>query len=68
MSSSTLQVYYLCAGPPEPPAGRPSVAPSETSVSVAWSSPPYDGGCVLTGYRVEMKTDTDEEWNVVAER
>lgn len=56
-------------GPPEPPAGRPCVSiVNKDSVTVTWSSPPYDGGSVLIGYRVEMKTTTEDEWNVIAER
>ena len=59
----------MFSGPPEPPAGRPSASIfNKDSVSVTWSSPPYDGGSVLIGYRVEMKTTTQDEWIVIAER
>lgn len=38
-------------GPPEPPGGRPSVSQGDDRVAVAWCGPPYDGGCMLTGFR-----------------
>ncbi|XP_054274333.1 titin-like isoform X2 [Macrosteles quadrilineatus] len=56
-------------GPPEAPAARPSVsAAGPGCVTVAWSSPAYDGGCVITGYSVEMRTALSHQWNVVADR
>lgn len=58
----------LVAGPPEPPAGKPSVAGAGDAVTVAWSSPAYDGGCVLTGYQVEMRTSDSQDWRLVADR
>ncbi|KAG8337117.1 hypothetical protein J6590_031095 [Homalodisca vitripennis] len=54
--------------PPEPPAARPSVSRGPDCATVAWSSPAYDGGCVLTGYRVEMRTTDSQDWSVVADR
>ena len=62
----------LFLGPPERPAGTPIVSScnvgSDTpSVNVAWCSPPYDGGCALTGYSIEMRQVDEENWTLVAE-
>lgn len=35
---------------PEAPGGRPSVSQGPDRVSLAWCGPPYDGGCMLTGF------------------
>lgn len=37
-------------GIPEAPGGRPSVSQGPDRVSLAWCGPPYDGGCMLTGF------------------
>ncbi|XP_050743268.1 titin isoform X43 [Drosophila biarmipes] len=43
-------------GPPEPPSGQPSVSLGPDRVAVAWCGPPYDGGCMITGFIIEMQT------------
>ncbi|KAJ4429626.1 hypothetical protein ANN_21827 [Periplaneta americana] len=58
----------LVAGPADPPAGRPSVSASGSSVNVAWCSSPYDGGCMVTGYSIEMRRLQDQDWQVVTNR
>ncbi|XP_069686561.1 titin homolog isoform X2 [Periplaneta americana] len=55
-------------GPADPPAGRPSVSASGSSVNVAWCSSPYDGGCMVTGYSIEMRRLQDQDWQVVTNR
>ncbi|KAH8321002.1 hypothetical protein KR067_013027 [Drosophila pandora] len=42
-------------GPPEPPSGQPSVSLGPDRVAVAWCGPPYDGGCMITGFIIEMQ-------------
>lgn len=37
-------------GVPEPPSGKPSISQGPDRVSIAWCGPPYDGGCMLTGF------------------
>lgn len=37
-------------GPPEPPSGKPSISLGVDRVSIAWCGPPYDGGCMITGF------------------
>jgi len=37
-------------GPPEPPSGQPSVSLGPDRVAIAWCGPPYDGGCMITGF------------------
>lgn len=37
-------------GIPEAPGGRPCVSQGPDRVSLAWCGPPYDGGCMLTGF------------------
>ncbi|VVC32965.1 Hypothetical protein CINCED_3A023493 [Cinara cedri] len=55
-------------GPPDPPAGRPVVSVSETSADVTWSSPAYDGGCMVTGYSVEVRPFNQSDWKLVADK
>ncbi|XP_033233658.1 titin homolog isoform X5 [Drosophila pseudoobscura] len=60
-------------GPPEPPSGQPSVSPGPDRMAVAWCGPPYDGGCMITGFIIEMQScdpvncDKEyDEWQQVA--
>ncbi|XP_060843292.1 uncharacterized protein LOC132923359 isoform X6 [Rhopalosiphum padi] len=55
-------------GPPDPPAGRPVVSVSETSADITWSSPAYDGGCMVTGYGVEVRPFNQSDWKLVADK
>ncbi|XP_017077859.1 myosin light chain kinase, smooth muscle-like isoform X4 [Drosophila eugracilis] len=55
-------------GPPEPPSGQPSVSLGPDRVAVAWCGPPYDGGCMITGFIIEMQTigeDCEKDWQQV---
>lgn len=36
---------------PDPPSGRPCISQGADRVSIAWCGPPYDGGCMITGFR-----------------
>ncbi|KAI4503995.1 hypothetical protein M0802_000466 [Mischocyttarus mexicanus] len=54
-------------GPPDPPAGIPSVTRSKDSVTITWSSPAYDGGCTVTGYTIEMNRAEENSWTVIDE-
>uniref|UniRef100_A0A1B0CWT0 Muscle M-line assembly protein unc-89 n=1 Tax=Lutzomyia longipalpis TaxID=7200 RepID=A0A1B0CWT0_LUTLO len=53
-------------GPPDPPGGRPSVSQGDDRVAVAWCGPPYDGGCMLTGFSLEMQ-ENGGEWVEIAQ-
>lgn len=35
---------------PDPPSGRPCISQGADRVSIAWCGPPYDGGCMITGF------------------
>uniref|UniRef100_A0A1I8NUE4 Muscle M-line assembly protein unc-89 n=1 Tax=Stomoxys calcitrans TaxID=35570 RepID=A0A1I8NUE4_STOCA len=42
-------------GPPEPPSGKPSISQGPDRVAIAWCGPPYDGGCMITGFIIEKQ-------------
>lgn len=56
-------------GPPEPPAECPNIAEvNSSSITLSWYGSAYDGGSIITGYILEMKTIGDEEssqWQTV---
>ncbi|KAG7188122.1 hypothetical protein KM043_015967 [Ampulex compressa] len=54
-------------GSPDPPAGIPNVSCSARTTTITWRSPPYDGGCTVTGYTVEMNRVGESTWSTVTE-
>lgn len=50
LGADTAAASVAVEGPPEPPSGRPCVSQGNDRVSLAWCGPPYDGGCMLTGF------------------
>ncbi|XP_071822241.1 myosin light chain kinase, smooth muscle-like [Apostichopus japonicus] len=58
------------AGPkkeaPDPPAAKPFVAKcSDEILKIVWPGTTYDGGCIVTGYLVEMYDDSTKKWKVL---
>ena len=59
---------FIILGAPDPPAGRPTVVePGEDYATLVWSGSTYDGGSVITGYTVEMRTGGGS-WKTIAQR
>jgi hypothetical protein len=53
---------------PLPPVGKPNLLRAgATSVTVSWYGPSYDGGCVVTDYRLEMQNCTSNpgKWDII---
>lgn len=45
---------------------RPSCSQeTDDSIAIAWCGPPYDGGCMITGFTLEMKTDSNDWTEIV---
>ncbi|CAM1298025.1 Uncharacterised protein r2_g737 [Pycnogonum litorale] len=56
-------------GVPEPPPQSPHISGlSDTCLTLSWYGSTYDGGSILTGYTVEMRTPRvpmDDDWKVI---
>lgn len=59
--------FFFFAGPPDPPAGIPNICCSTGTATINWRSSPYDGGCTVTGYTVEMNHAGENRWTTIAE-
>uniref|UniRef100_A0A182QC83 Myosin light chain kinase, smooth muscle n=1 Tax=Anopheles farauti TaxID=69004 RepID=A0A182QC83_9DIPT len=61
-----LTMCLRVESPPEPPAGRPTVAiVNQTALTVSWNAAPYDGGSAITGFVIEMEQNDDQHWTCV---
>uniref|UniRef100_A0A8B9H2H3 Titin n=1 Tax=Astyanax mexicanus TaxID=7994 RepID=A0A8B9H2H3_ASTMX len=67
---SNISMPIKCAEPTEEPDG-PSIInvtdTTNTSVSLEWTRPGYDGGMEVQGYIIEMCKATEEEWRRINE-
>lgn len=59
--------FFFFTGPPDPPAGIPNICCSTGTATINWRSSPYDGGCTVTGYTVEMNRAGENSWTTIAE-
>ena len=44
------------------PTGLTATATSSTQIDLTWSAPASDGGAAVSGYRIEVSTDTKATW------
>ncbi|XP_055374489.1 myosin light chain kinase, smooth muscle isoform X2 [Condylostylus longicornis] len=63
-SSDYAVASVAVESPPEPPS-KPSISATYDRISIAWCGPPYDGGCVITGFIIEMQ-ENSSEWIEIA--
>lgn len=49
---------------PSPPAKPSVIDSSRSSINLSWSKPLFDGGAAVTGYKVEFRKSSEEEWSV----
>ncbi|CAJ1057448.1 titin-like [Xyrichtys novacula] len=49
---------------PSPPAKPTIIDSSRSSISLSWNRPLFDGGAAITGYKVEYRKPSEEDWTV----
>ncbi|KAF5273320.1 hypothetical protein FQR65_LT04742 [Abscondita terminalis] len=64
LDDQALYASLSVEGPPDPPQGKPSVVAGAESVTVTWSTSPYDGGSIITGFALEYSLIGSNIWNV----
>ncbi|XP_026167372.1 titin-like [Mastacembelus armatus] len=47
---------------PSPPAKPTIIDSSRSSITLSWNKPLFDGGAPVTGYKVEFRKSTEEDW------
>lgn len=50
LGSDAAAASVAVEGPPDAPSGKPSISQGPDRIAVAWCGPPYDGGCMITGF------------------
>ena len=50
---------------PDAPGNLTAAADGQSQIILVWSPPAYDGGARVTGYQVEVSTDSAETWTVL---
>lgn len=58
----------MFSGSPDAPNGQPNAVAGDRSATVTWQSPPYDGGSMITGYTIEMRSYSNSQWRKVIEK
>uniref|UniRef100_W8AQC6 Myosin light chain kinase, smooth muscle n=1 Tax=Ceratitis capitata TaxID=7213 RepID=W8AQC6_CERCA len=60
LGSDSAAASVAVEGPPDAPSGKPSISQGPDRIAVAWCGPPYDGGCMITGFIIEMQQLTSD--------
>ena len=53
----------LAAVAPNAPTGLTATASGTTTINLSWTAPADNGGRVITGYKIEVSTDSGSSWN-----
>ena len=48
---------------PDEPTGLSATASGRTQINLSWTAPSNDGGAAITGYQIELSTDTGSNWS-----
>ncbi|KAM3608923.1 uncharacterized protein V6R79_006842 [Siganus canaliculatus] len=49
---------------PSPPAKPTIIDSSRSSITLSWNKPLFDGGAAVTGYKIEFRKSTEDDWTV----
>ncbi len=47
---------------PNAPTGLSAIASGTTTINLSWTAPASDGGSVITGYKIEVSSDSGSTW------
>ena len=66
----TVTLYFLIlSDKPNPPAGSPCASKvKETSLTLSWYGPSYDGGSPVTHYKVELCEVGKDNWKTLTSK
>ena len=53
----------LAAVAPNAPTGLTAIASGTSTINLSWTAPVDNGGSVITGYKIEISTDSGATWN-----
>lgn len=67
MFSKEVFQFSVIPGPPDPPSGKPCIIAGQDCATITWSSSPYDGGKMVTGFAVEYSLVGSDVWTTVTE-
>ncbi len=48
---------------PDPPTGLTATASGSSTINLSWTAPVDNGGRVITGYKIEVSTDSETTWD-----
>ena len=53
----------IAAVAPNAPTGLSAIASGTSTINLSWTAPVDNGGSVITGYKIEISTDSGATWN-----
>ena len=65
-SSAGTVTVSATASVPESPIGLTATADGQTQIDLSWTAPSDDGGTAITGYKIEVSTNSSSWSNLVA--
>ena len=60
--SPVFQAAAAPAAVPGIPTGLTAIASGHSQINLTWTAPDYNGGAVITGYKIEVSPDGSSDW------